>query len=170
LSSSATLTGTEVVTTFGEIGFPGNLNNCLNCHSPGDYNFENGLAQVPFRLHRTVAAGTMAAADKVGSLSLSPYVAAGATYGSGHNSTSSQPTGDTLVNSPIANACFGCHDGQTSADPSLSVKAHIESNGGGSIYRTRASALLKVQNSEGESCLLCYGPTQVVPIKAAHGL
>lgn len=153
------------VDTFGEIGFPGNLNNCLNCHAEGGYNFEGGLAQVPLRLHRTVAGGTMAAANTVGSLSLSPYVTAGVTYGSGHNSTSTQPSADTLVNSPIANACFGCHDGQTSADPSLSVKAHIEQNGGGSIYQTRATALTRQ-----ESCLLCHGPTQVVPIKAAHGL
>ncbi|MCU0810378.1 MAG: OmcA/MtrC family decaheme c-type cytochrome [Thiobacillaceae bacterium] len=168
LSSSTLLTGTEIVSTFAEIGFPGNLNNCLNCHAPGGYNFEGGLAQVPNRLHRVVASGTMAAPNTVGSLSLSTYVTAGAVYGTGYNSSTAAPSGTegtSLVNSPIANACFGCHDGQTSADPSLSVKAHIESNGGGSIYQTRDTALARQ-----ESCLLCHGPTQVVPIKAAHGL
>jgi cytochrome c553 len=117
-----------------------------------------------------VASGTMAAVNTVGTLSLSPYVTAGAIYGTGYNSSTALPsspdtTGTSLVTSPIATACFGCHDGQTSADPSLSVKAHIESNGGGSIYQTRATALTRQ-----ESCLLCHGPTQVVPIKAAHGL
>jgi len=168
LPSSTVLTGTEIVSTFAEVGFPGNLRNCLNCHAEGGYNFEGGLAQVPNRLHRTTAAGTMAAANTVGSLSLSPYVTAGATYGTVYNSSTNVPGGleaESLVNSPIANACFGCHDGQTSADPSLSVKAHIESNGGGSIYLTRATALARQ-----ESCLLCHGPTQVVPIKGAHGL
>jgi OmcA/MtrC family decaheme c-type cytochrome len=159
-----------LVSSFAEIGFPGNLNNCLNCHAPGGYNFEGGLAQVPNRLHRVVASGTMAAAGTTGELSLSPYVTAGATYGTGYSSSTALPsspdtTGTSLVTSPIATACFGCHDGQTSADPSLSVKAHIESNGGGSIYQTRDTAL-----GRQESCLLCHGPTQVVPIKAAHGL
>jgi len=119
-------------------------------------------------LHRVVASGTMAAPGTVGSLSLSTYVTAGAVFGVGYNSSTAAPSGTegtSLVNSPIANACFGCHDGQTSADPSLSVKAHIESNGGGSIYQTRDTALARQ-----ESCLLCHGPTQVVPIKAAHGL
>lgn len=167
LSSSTLLLGTEIVSTFAEIGFPGNLNNCLNCHAEGGYNFEGGLAQVASRLHRTVAGGEMAAAGTVGSLSLSPYVTAGATYGSGHNSTTLQPTLDTLVNSPIANACFGCHDGDTANMPGLTVKAHIEDNGGGSIYRTRTTAL-----GRQESCLLCHGPqaAATVPIKAAHGL
>jgi len=168
LPSSTVLTGTEIVSTFAEVGFPGNLKNCLNCHAEGGYNFEGGLAQVPNRLHRTTASGTMAAPNTVGALSLSPYVTAGAVYGTTYNSTTnvaSGTEGTSLVNSPIANACFGCHDGQTSADPSLSVKAHIESNGGGSIYQTRATALTRQ-----ESCLLCHGPTQVVPIKGAHGL
>jgi len=168
LRSSALLTGTEIVSTFAEIGFPGNLNNCLNCHAPGGYDFSAGLSQVQNRLHRTTAAGTLAAPNTVGSLSLSPYVTAGATYGTVYNSSTNVAGGQeaaSLVNSPIANTCFGCHDGQTTADPSLSVKAHIESNGGGSIYQTRATALTRQ-----ESCLLCHGPTQVVPIKGAHGL
>ena len=169
LPSSTPLTGTEIVSTFGEIGFPGRLTNCLNCHAPGGYDFSAGLGQVANRLHRTTAAGTMAAVNTVGTLSLSPYVTAGTTYGTGYTSSDATTVpvnvGATLVNSPIANACFGCHDGQTTADPSLSVKTHIESNGGGSIYRTRAFALTRQ-----ESCLLCHGPTQVVPIKGAHGL
>jgi len=111
----------------------------------------------------------MAAVNTVGTLSLSPYVTAGTTYGTGYTSSDATTVpvdvGATLVNSPIANACFGCHDGQTAADPSLTVKTHIESNGGGSIYQTRAFALTRQ-----ESCLLCHGPTQVVPIKGAHGL
>jgi len=158
------------VSKFGDIGFPGILSNCENCHAPGGYDFSAGLSQVQNRLHRTAAQGTMAAAGTVGSLSLSPYVTAGTAYGTASTSNCNsvancnQPNGN-LVNSPIANACFGCHDGQTTADPSLSVEAHIESNGGGSIYLDRATALTKQ-----ESCMLCHGPTQLVPIKSSHGL
>jgi len=160
-----------VVEAFGEIGFPGNLNNCLNCHAPGGYDFSSpgGLDQVGRRLYRTAAQGTMAAAGTVGALSLSSWVDPGVNYGTNDSQCAGDPTcvqGDTnLVNSPIANACFGCHDGQMTSDPSVSVRTHIETLGNGSIYRTRTAAKAKQ-----EQCLTCHGPTQVVPIKAAHGL
>jgi len=50
------------------------------------------------------------------------------------------------------------------AQPGLTVKAHIENNGTGSIYQTRTTAL-----GRSESCLLCHGPRNRA-IKGAHGL
>lgn len=167
-SSATALTGTEIVDKFGSIGFPGTLSNCENCHAPGGYDFSAGAGQVANRLFRTVATGTMAAPNTVGTLSLSPYVTAGTVYGTAYNSSTALPSGTegtSLVNSPIANACFSCHDGETVSMPGLTVKDHIEINGGGSIYQQRTTALARP-----ETCLLCHGPAGIVPIKAAHGL
>jgi OmcA/MtrC family decaheme c-type cytochrome len=167
-SSSATLTGNETVIPFSEVGYPGILKNCENCHAPGGYDFSAGASQVANRLYRAVASGTMAAVNTVGTLSLSPYVNAGTTYGTGYNSSTAAASGTegtSLVNSPIANACFGCHDGDTVSMPGLTVKDHIELNGVGSIYKDRTTALTRP-----ETCLLCHGPTGTAPIKSSHGL
>ena len=64
----------------------------------------------------------------------------------------------TLVSSPIATACFACHD------TSL-ARLHMESNGG-SMYRTRGApdnALAKP-----EQCMICHGTGRVADIKAMH--
>ncbi len=106
--------------SFSTIRFPGgvaHLKQCTACHAPGGYDFSAGAAQVGNRLYRTAATGTMATAGTQNALSLSPYVTAGATYGSGYSSSNAAATaptqagtGATLVNSPISNACFACHD------------------------------------------------------------
>ncbi len=46
--------------SFKEVAYPGILNFCEGCHIPGAYNFANSdsEAQQPFRLYRTVAAGS----------------------------------------------------------------------------------------------------------------
>lgn len=61
----------------------------------------------------------------------------------------------TLVSSPIATACYACHD------TSL-AKLHMESNGG-SIYAQRSAALAKP-----EQCMICHGTGRVADIKAMH--
>lgn len=174
------------------IGFPGdktNLKNCLNCHAAGGYDFSAGASQVADRLYRVVAHGTYRNTDANFNISYSPYITAlvngnGGTYSAGTNYSTSDAaattpsattTGATLVNSPIANACFGCHDGNMVSSPGTSVKDHIEQMGLGSIYRERGIA-----NADGsktgalgksEQCLLCHGSTSsIAPIKAAHGL
>ncbi len=82
-------------------------------------------------------------------------------------------TGATLVNSPIANACFACHDGNMAASPGTPVRSHIELTGGGSIYRARGVAPttdINVALGRSEQCLVCHGTTGIVPIKEAHGV
>lgn len=74
--------------------------------------------------------------------------------------------GATLVISPIATACFSCHDGNMVKQPGTTVKDHIEQMGLGSIYKDRTTAL-----GRSEQCLLCHGSTSTIaPIKAMHGL
>jgi OmcA/MtrC family decaheme c-type cytochrome len=125
----------------------------------------------------TCVAGQSAPQSELGVFELSPYVAALTNYGFGYvfnaglNATNScKPDGTlvtnppggtvqadpiTLVNSPIATACFGCHDGEVES-------AHMQLNGG-SIYEPRSTALAKT-----ESCMICHGPGKIADIKVMH--
>jgi predicted CXXCH cytochrome family protein len=136
------------------VTYPGILNNCEQCHVSGSYDFSASAsaAAVPNLLWSTGASGNVTA-------STSPYVSL-ANYGAGFsivNATgvSTQAASSTLVNSPIASACFSCHD--TATD-----KAHMVANGG-ALYEARLTALAKV-----EQCLICHGPGTVAPIADVH--
>ncbi len=69
--------------------------------------------------------------------------------------TSVEASPTSLVNSPIATACFSCHD-------SSLAMAHMRTNGG-SLYVARGGAL-----AIGEQCILCHGADKVADIKAMH--
>ena len=129
--------------------------------------------------------GTSSAQTAVGVFSLSPYITAdntgttGTNYGVGFSfnaglttSTGCKPDGtaysvaaggtlaadgSTLVISPIATACFSCHDKSV-------AQQHMESNGA-SIYRDRTTALAK-----SEQCMFCHQPTSAfgLGIAAVH--
>jgi OmcA/MtrC family decaheme c-type cytochrome len=164
--------------SFADIGFPGVLKNCETCHLPGTYDFSASAsaAQLPNRLYRTVGtgiyngtAGTVTTNSSpattqtaVGVFSLSPYVTAdnATNYGAGfsYNAATGVATpaaGTTLVTSPIATACFACHDSDLATQ-------HMQSNGG-SIYEARSTALAK-----SEQCTLCHTAGKVADIKAMH--
>ncbi len=138
--------------------YPGRLQFCESCHNAGYFDFSNTWytdAALATRLAQTVATGTL-----VADITLSPYVDAGVDYGSGWSySTSTQAVTEaaatTLVNSPITNVCFACHDGED-------AQAHIRTNGG-TIYGTRTQAKANV-----EQCLICHGPGKVAAIKDVH--
>lgn len=113
----------------------------------------------------------------LGAFSLSPYVTALADYGIGFSynaglttSNSCKPDGtvvsnppggtvaadpQTLVNSPIATACFACHD-------STVARAHMETNGA-SIYAPRGGALGVV-----ETCMVCHDSGRIADIRVMH--
>jgi len=61
----------------------------------------------------------------------------------------------TLVNSPIATACFACHDTDL-------ARAHMQVNGG-SIYAPRAMGLGTV-----ETCMICHATGHIADIRAMH--
>lgn len=147
---------------FWEIGYPGVLKNCETCHVAGSYDFSAtaNAAAVSSRLYRTAIAGTPSTTATL----FSPDVDKTKTYGASY-STSTGVAGANvggegveanLVNSPIANACFACHD-------SSDAKTHMNQDGGGSIYQTRTVALAKTEN-----CLFCHGSGKLVDIKVMH--
>ncbi|MBE0549669.1 MAG: OmcA/MtrC family decaheme c-type cytochrome [Rubrivivax sp.] len=141
---------------FWKVGYPGVLNQCETCHLPGTYDFSAtaSAAAVDNRQYRTVASGTVA-----DNFSKSPYVAPGA-YGAGFSfsaatGATTEAAATTLVTSPIATACFACHD-------SMNAESHFMINGG-SIYAPRATAL-----GSTETCLVCHGPGRIASIKESH--
>ena len=72
--------------------------------------------------------------------------------------------GNTLVNSPIANACFSCHTTDAAA-------AHMKANGG-SLYATRTSLRTDPANPtkliNNEQCLVCHGAGRVADAEVIH--
>jgi OmcA/MtrC family decaheme c-type cytochrome len=155
--------------SFATIGFPGVLSNCATCHLPGTFDFSApaSASALPNRLYRTVATGTFngtvsASNSALAVYSLSPYVVADnvTNYGTGFSfnaatGATTPASATTLVNSPIATACFACHD-------STIDQSHMESNGG-SIYEPRSVALAK-----GEQCMLCHGAGKIADINVVH--
>jgi OmcA/MtrC family decaheme c-type cytochrome len=151
--------------SFADIGFPGILSKCETCHVPGSYDFSAPASAnaLPNRLYRTVGTGTFSTIPgSVAEYSLSPYITQGVNYGSGFSynagtNTTTPAATTTLVNSPIATACFSCHDSDL-------AKQHME-NEGASIYRDRATALART-----EQCMFCHDPASAygLGIKAVH--
>ena len=144
----------------------GVLKNCEQCHLPGTVNFANTGGSAITPLYTTTSAGTSTGVTTAGpggidnSWAISPYINPALDYGlppsvsaSGVVDTSTAAT--NLVNSPIASACFSCHD------TSL-AKAHMVSNGG-SVYEARSTALLKT-----ETCLICHGVGRVADVAVVH--
>ncbi|MEW6430739.1 MAG: OmcA/MtrC family decaheme c-type cytochrome [Myxococcota bacterium] len=172
--AETTSEGTSVRGFFG-VEYPGRLNYCETCHTPGYYDFSaswytsNGGANMDKRLMQTVGQGTYDAVTPtsdggVPSLfySVSPYVdSTGATnYGAGYSYNAgtqviTNAAATTLVISPIATTCFGCHD-------SDAAKLHMENNGA-TIYGPRSAAANNV-----EQCMICHGPGRSAAIKDVH--
>jgi len=154
---------------YPEVTYPGYLANCQTCHLPGTYDFSatTSAAAVPNLLWSTVATGSLSAG-----ISLSPYVAAGTSYGSGYSisnnalfSTSgttliTEAAGTTLVTSPIMAACVSCHD--TDA-----ARGHMQGQGG-SFYKVRSAAKEASGKLAPEGCLLCHGPGKEWSVTDAH--
>jgi len=94
----------------------------------------------------------------------SPYVLAdGTSYGSGYSVAGATgaitpATGNSLVTSPVAAACVGCHDAPAMID-------HMQSNGG-RFYESRTVSL--AAGSPVEQCMLCHGQGGIAAIQDVH--
>lgn len=144
---------------FFNVGYPGVLQKCQTCHLPGTYDFSAPASSTALsnRLYRTVATGTPAAG-----VSTSPYVTLGQNYGAAGAATN-------LVSSPIAAACFACHDGKMVSDPTQNVVDHMQGMGNGSIYQVRGTPGSGGALDKKEACMLCHGPNSTIaPIAAMH--
>jgi OmcA/MtrC family decaheme c-type cytochrome len=142
---------------YPEVEYPGTIGNCTQCHVAGGFDFSLPASQaaLPNLLWSTAATGTAAAG-----MSTSPYVTVGTVYGSAPSfsaATGAVTAGaaTTLVSSPIAQACFGCHTSAT-------AQAHIE--GAGAIYQPRSAGFVQ------ESCLDCHGTGMLFAIDQVHRL
>jgi OmcA/MtrC family decaheme c-type cytochrome len=154
----------STTSSFADVKFPGILSQCETCHLPGTYDFRNAdaAAALPLKQFRSVGVGTYTPTDPLSQFEMSPYVAIGVNYGTGFSynvatgvATDAAPT--TLVNSPIATACFACHDTDI-------ARAHITVNGG-SIYTARSGALGVL-----EQCMVCHGPDRIADIRVVHNI
>ncbi len=152
--------------SFADIGYPGILSKCETCHLPGTYDFSAAASEsaMPNRLYRSVGTGTFSVADRQIRLRVTANRPTWlrATYGSGFSYNAgtgvTTPAADTtLVMSPIATACFSCHDSNL-------AKQHMEIEGA-SIYMQRSMALGRL-----ELCMFCHNPDSAfgLGIKAVH--
>ncbi len=159
--------GQTVLAGFAGIEYPGRLNYCESCHQAGYYDFSaswytaNGGANLNNRLVQTVATGAYGISPIA-----PPYIISdgGVNYGNGYglptgatvntpNILPVEAAGTTLVISPVANTCFGCHDSAPS-------KLHMQSNGA-TIYGARNAQSV-------EQCMICHGPGKTAAIKDVH--
>jgi OmcA/MtrC family decaheme c-type cytochrome len=148
---------------YSKVGYPGDLKKCSACHLDGTYDY-TASAYTPALLAKlvdvTVATGTPTATGSAAYRN-SPYITVGAVYGSGFSfapatGVTVEAAATTKVNSPIASACFSCHDTAT-------AQTHMANDGGGAIYEARATALAK-----SERCLDCHAAGKASPIKTKH--
>jgi OmcA/MtrC family decaheme c-type cytochrome len=151
-------------TDWSTVTYPGALKNCEGCHVAGSYDYaaSASAAAATKLLYNTVGTGTTGAATA----NTAPYIAqtAGTGYGSGFSYSTTtgavvttEAASTTLVTSPIAAACFSCHDS------SLAMN-HMKQNGG-AVYAPRSTAFAST-----ETCLLCHGTGKTSDIKLRHGL
>jgi OmcA/MtrC family decaheme c-type cytochrome len=152
-----------------EATYPGVLKNCETCHVAGSYDFSASAnsAALPNLLWTSDAVGDMSNPTNVPSIGLSPWVT---TLGKGQINYKN----DNLVSSPIASACFGCHDS------TLAVQ-HMQSNGGTLVslfssvsslgttaVRPAIGTASTMTFTKSEQCMLCHASSKVADIKAMH--
>jgi OmcA/MtrC family decaheme c-type cytochrome len=123
--------GDEADEGFFNVTYPNLVNNCGACHTNGGYDFSasvytaNNGAIMANLLFSTTATGTYSSTDP-NKFDFSPYVALDTNYGATGASTN-------LVTSPIAAACFACHDATT-------TMSHMRAMGA-TIYTPRGTAI-----------------------------
>ena len=128
-----------------------------------------GASSFPNVLVSTVGAAPSGTVPTYGSAggpsawTISPYVDLAASYGAGYSVSGATgaitaPASSTLVISPVAAACVGCHDSGPAVD-------HMQANGG-RFYDTRANTF--ASGATLEQWVLCHGWGGLAAIKDMH--
>ena len=173
--------------TWDTMVYPGVLRNCQQCHLANTVNYGNNAAldntsaiyavsngNLPYL---TAAAGGANANSTTSSATLggvSPWIVNGTNYGTADAFTAATGTvtpgaATQLFNSPIANACLGCHTTNMAMN-------HMRTNGG-YLYATRAqigyndggtvqTATNRINYREG--CLACHGMGKPFDVETIH--
>jgi len=152
---------------------------------PGSYDFANTASsgEVPNLNWTTVATGTVPNPVPVivtgsepvsngGTTYWSPFVTAGAVYGSGfsYNASTGATTPaavTTLVSSPYVAACSNCHD-------SVMALNHMKANGGSfyvprsSVQANPAAPVAGAPLINKEQCFLCHSSGKIADVKEVH--
>ncbi len=102
----------------------------------------------------TPAGATVGAYTPANGTAVAAHVAA-----AGGETVAADPA--TLVSSPLASACFSCHD------TSL-AKSHIQQNGG-AIYAVRSTVSSNGALVNNETCLACHGAGKLADVAVVHG-
>jgi len=158
---------------FKEVGYPGILKNCEQCHVAGSYDFRAtaNAAAVPNLLWSTTAKADMSIpAGYAGPIiGLSAWISKlypDATLRNFTGAIGAATRTNNLVISPISASCFGCHDNDMAV-------AHMRLNGG-VVYGNFTAAQL-ASGTNPETCLVCHGVssnsifnTTVMDIKTVH--
>ena len=131
------------VNNFADVGFPGIISNCTQCHTSGTYRvpLKQGLLGTTIDTHATVVSNGQ------GGSTVSPMAALS------NSALFSRIT-------PTAAACSGCHD-------DIYAKAHMEQNGA-SFYIIQA--LIGTNSDTTESCSVCHAPGRVADIDVVHNV
>lgn len=150
----------------GDVGYPGKLNNCEQCHEPGSYDFSNAVNATaqPNLLWSRDANADMTNPTNINPTGIgrSPFINK---LGNGQADYSS----DNLVSSPMSSACFGCHNSDTAIN-------HMKGNGG--YLYTRITTVIgsatpdatKLTANNKEACMACHANGKVADIKLVHGV
>jgi len=177
-----------------EVGYPGDLNTCTQCHVDGAYDISasTNISQFANKLYLTAATGktlddlTLIGATNPTPATTKPFVSPWITpntvdYGVGF-STSYQTSGTRggvacSTSAPcVCSILAPCNAEDTTlvhspitgvcsaCHDSPVARKHFADNNG-SFYSPRSVALAKP-----EQCLMCHGPGKVAAIKTVHGL
>ena len=128
---------------FDDVGYPGILSNCTQCHATGTYR----VPLQPGLLGTTVDTHATQVATESGGKTISPIMALA------NGSLFSRI-------SPTAAVCSTCHD-------DIYSKAHMAQNGG-SFYTLQVD----IDGSYGttEACAVCHKPGAIADIDVVHGI
>ncbi len=174
-----------VQANFPNIQYPGLLRDCNQCHLPNTVNFGATASAIGNMIWPTVLTGTTSATQYTTVPYINSTVTpVGTNLGNGYSFTPAgatvsaytpasgvavaahvaaaggevvQAASGTLVNSPIAGACLGCHDSTTAI-------AHMKSNGG-AVYQSRATTIAVGQQ---EGCPVCHAANTLVDVAVVH--